>query len=239
MKKNLISILLVILIISVMVAIGLLIKINNNIEKNSNINREVILSENETSDKNDKDDKNNKNDADELDEDEAKKLAGSSIKKYCNVAGFEDSDIKGMPVILEKLGFISRDEISDGIDTSKGTPYGRYYKTSVKYEAFKEKMLEMMTEEYFENNFSGYIDIEGYVGVVLEGIGMEPVDFESVESIEYIGNNKYICKAKMKDVALFDYGYTEDELSDEELYFSWSVELEKVNDKLLISDFVE
>ena len=34
---------------------------------------------------------------------------------------------------------------------------------------------------------------------------MEPVDFESVESIEYIGNNKYICKAKMKNVALLAY----------------------------------
>ncbi len=233
MRKNLISILLVILIIAVMVAIGLLIKINNNLEKNSITSSELSLSNNEINSEVEKTDIEH---TDTLDNDEAKRLAGDSIKKYSNICGFEDGDIKGMPVILEKLGFTTRDEIQKIFDSSE--PVNDYYKTNVKYDVFKEMMLDMMTEEYFNNHFSGYINMDGYVGVVIYGIGMEPIGFDSIETIECIENNKYKCKAKMKDIALFDYGYKEEELSDDELYFYWDVELEKVNNKLLISNFV-
>ena len=166
-------------------------------------------------------------------------LALDTLKNYCKICNYRDYSSNAMPFILDELGFITRDELSDLFE-SEDPVEGSYYKTPVKYDEFKSKMLEIVTEDYFNTFYSGYKNIDGYVGVTNIGIGIIPVDIDSIISIENLNNNEFLCKVKIVDLEMFDHyknpidGET---VSEEECYFTWYVIMEKIDDRLLVSDF--
>jgi len=176
---------------------------------------------------------------DKLSNKEKNDLALEVLKNYCKVSGYEDMNGGGMPNILEALGFMTRDEIWEFLQSN--SPYeGDYYKTEIKYEDFKDKMLAIFTEEYFENNFKKYKNIDGYVGIINVGVGMVPVDIDSIISCDYTEDGKYLCKAKVIDVELLNHVKSgeETEMKEEDCYFESEVELQNVGGKLLINRFI-
>lgn len=87
-----------------------------------------------------------------------------TYNKYKEVEDYQNSSIGPMPYILAKLSLATEKQIDKEIDDAKVQDASTYIKSSVKYEDFKEKMLEMMTEEYFEAYYSDYKDMDGFVG---------------------------------------------------------------------------
>lgn len=67
-----------------------------------------------------------------------------------------------MPYILVELGLETEENIkslTSGINNNT-----TYIKSNTKYEEFKEKLLQYVTENYFVEKFSQYKNIDGYVG---------------------------------------------------------------------------
>ena len=116
-----------------------------------------------------------------------------------------------------------------------------YYKTEVKYDDFKSKMLEYVSSDYFENNYKGYHNIDGYVGVVNTGIGIPLCHLENIESVEYQGNGEYLCKAIIRDEEVYDHYLNPDEgdtISENDCYFNWKAILKRNGDRLVLEKLI-
>lgn len=130
------------------------------------------------------------------------------LEKYLNLEGaFAGSPLE----LLYELGY-KKSSIEDFPDKNN------YIKTNIKYDEFKQKMLEYMSEELFEK-FNTYIDIEncyknvnGYLYVVDSGSSGHK---HKVESIELKSKDSYVGKAY--------FVYVTGEYSDETYDFNFTI----------------
>ena len=88
----------------------------------------------------------------------------TKLEKYLNLRGVSDGSPVGLLVELDLMTY-------DSFDTSKTVKISgnTYVKTTVKYEDFKSEMLKYLTENYFEKEFLGYKDSDGYVAIINGG----------------------------------------------------------------------
>ena len=78
----------------------------------------------------------------------------NAIQNYLNLVGAREASPESL---LEELGF-------KNLGTNAQTIEDNYVKTNIKYSEYKEKMLNYMTEQWFENNFTNYLkNVNGYL----------------------------------------------------------------------------
>jgi len=129
---------------------------------------------------------NNANNNDTIKDTTSKTFSNDEIKKtiqkYLDLTGV----YAGSPgELLSELGFKNYREDYQTEDY--------YRKTNIKYAEYKNRMLNYMTEEWFENNFEEYFkDIDGYL-YYFNG-GASGMKYE-VESVNTKGNLSYIANA--------------------------------------------
>lgn len=244
MKKT--NIILIIIIILTFVAITIFHLNMKKNEKNnfneilnteneiSNIEKETANTENETSNlPNEVTATTTTIEVDEEINNSVRKLLATYISEYIF---FENSNIGTFPDILRKLNLETENNLKtlleDNIYTSGN------FKTNVKYEDFKYEMLQMMTEKYFNENFSNYTNIDGYVSVNNGAGSYIATELDDIECIFYDDNtNTYIYNAKIKDMEVYDHYLTEDsQITLEECYFYYEVTLKEVNNNIVIDD---
>lgn len=175
-----------------------------------------------------------------LNDEEKRELASKTITKCIDLVDYDTVYQKAMPNILEELGFVSRDNLQKIFESTTPNEEG-YFKTGVKYEDFKKKMLDVFTEEYFNIHFEGYPNIDGYVGVVNTGIGLPACSLDSIVSLESQGDNKYLCEAKIRDDEVY-WHYENPEEGEtttlEDCFFTWKTVLKEVDGKMLLDEII-
>jgi len=148
------------------------------------------------------------------------KIILDTYKKYKEVEDYQNSNIGPMPNILVKLGLSTEKQIKSEIDAAKVQNSNTYIKSNVKYEDFKAKMLEMMTEEYFEAYYSDYKNMDGFVGYCNCGGGIIPTTILGVLSGGIDDNEKtFTFNLLERDDELYSH-FEDGEIEDEaECYF--------------------
>ena len=148
------------------------------------------------------------------------KIIMDTYNKYKEVEDYQNSSIGPMPNILVKLGLATEKQIDKEIDDSKVQDASKYIKSNVKYEDFKEKMLEMMTEEYFDAYYSDYKDMDGFVGYCNCAGGVIPTTILGVLSGGIDDNEKtFTFNLLERDDELYSH-FEDGEIEDEaECYF--------------------
>ena len=165
------------------------------------------------------------------------KIIMDTYNKYKEVEDYQNSSIGPMPNILVKLGLATEKQIDKEIDDAKVQDASTYIKSNVKYEDFKEKMLEMMTEEYFDAYYSDYKDMDGFVGYCNCAGGVIPTTVLGVLSGGIDDNEKsFTFNLLERDDELYSH-FEDGEIEDEaECYFIKTIKaVLSENNNLLIS----
>ena len=92
----------------------------------------------------------------------------NSLDKYLNLLAAKS---RGTDYLLEELGFMSVEDFNN-IDSNNYTIIdGFYYRnTEIKYEDFKNVILQYATDELFEDNFAGcYMNVDGFLSALVVG----------------------------------------------------------------------
>lgn len=167
--------------------------------------------------------------------DSVKQLLEIYIKEY---EYFENNNIGTFPDILIKLDLETEDNLKKLLENNFNT--NGNFRTNVKYEDFKDKMLQMITEDYFNEKFSNYTNIDGYVSVNNGAGGYIPLELEDIECIFYDNNtNTYIYNAKVKDMEMYEHYRTEQsKITLEECYLYYEITLKKVDNNIVIDDMI-
>ena len=112
-----------------------------------------------------------------------------------------------------------------------------YIKSNVKYENFKNALLQYVTEEYFVKFFSQYRNIDGYVAFCnCAGTG----NWTSVEEAELVSRvgNTFNFKITLKDLEMYEHYLNGDEyIKEDECFHDINVALEYINNRLVISKY--
>lgn len=170
-----------------------------------------------------------------LTEEDAISKAKTVLEKYVKLSDYETPDVGPMPYLLAELGLDTKDNLDAQCLKNPGSD--AYIKSNVKYDDFKKAMLNYVSEEYFNNNFSGYINVDGNVGYKYIAMGLIPT---SVSDVELFGNkdNEYIFNVTFRDDEMYDHYINKiDSTTEEECYYERKVTLVLENDKLVVSDF--
>ena len=170
-----------------------------------------------------------------LTEEDALSKAKTVLEKYVKLSDYETPDVGPMPYLLAELGLDTKDNLDAQCLKNPGSD--AYIKSNVKYDDFKKAMLNYVSEEYFNNNFSGYINVDGNVGYKYIAMGLIPT---SVSDVELFGNkdNEYIFNVTFRDDEMYDHYINKiDSTTEEECYYERKVTLVLENDKLVVSDF--
>lgn len=140
-----------------------------------------------------------------------------TYKEYLKLSDFQNSRIGPMDGILVELGLSTREELDKIIEASglNHLDTSSYIKSNVKYDLFKEKMLQYMTEELFNEKYSQYKNIDGYVGFCDCAGGIEPVEYCSAILPSEISKGKFVFQVLMKDVVYYDHYMDGDEFIKE------------------------
>lgn len=161
-------------------------------------------------------------------------IAKSTFDEYFKrLYAFEKSSIGPMPGIFIELGLATENDIdlwskNEDKDTD-------YIKSNVKYETFKNAILQFVNEDYFVKFFSQYKNIEGYVAFGNYGGGSPWYGVEDAELISRVGNT-YNFKITIKDLEMYDhYKNGDSSIKEADCYFIDEVAMEYVNDRLVIS----
>lgn len=170
-----------------------------------------------------------------LTEEDALSKAKTVLEKYVKLSDYETPDVGPMPYLLAELGLDTKDNLDAQCLKNPGSD--AYIKSNVKYDDFKKAMLNYVSEEYFNNNFSGYINVDGNVGYKYIAMGLIPT---SISDVELFGNkdNEYIFNVTFRDDEMYDHYINKiDSTTEEECYYERKVTLVLENDKLVVSDF--
>ena len=166
-----------------------------------------------------------------LSEEDAISKATNVLNKYVKLADFETNGIGPMP----ELGLDTKDNLDSQCLKNAGTD--AYIKSNVKYDDFKSKMLEYVTEEYFNNNFNGYINVDGNVGYKYIAMGIIPISVNKVELFGY-NDNEYIFTVTFRDDEMYDhFSQKLDNTKEEDCFFERKITLVYENNKLLVSEY--
>ena len=128
-----------------------------------------------------------------LTEKESETLAKKTLEKYLlnNLTAYENSNIGPMPNILVILGLETEENINQlCINNYDPTSYIR---SNTKYSDFKSALSEYVSEEYFNENFSQYTNINDNVAFCNCAGGFIPFELHEIN-----------FKSKEKDIYTFD-----------------------------------
>lgn len=170
--------------------------------------------------------------------DKRQKEAETVITKYVEEYVFyEDNNVGTFGQILSDLGIVTEDYINNLYEDNISTPADQVVKTEAKYEDFKAKMLEMVTQNYFNEYFSNYQNIGGYVGIDMGAGEYVPYAFISIDQcLSYDDNtNLYIYEVTLCDGESY-LQYENEEIDLEDCLFQIEVVLREVNGKMVIDD---
>lgn len=167
--------------------------------------------------------------------DSVRKLLSTYIKEY---EYFENNKVGTFPDILRKLNLETEENLKKLVEDNFHADGN--FKTNVKYEEFKNAMLKMITEKYFNEKFSNYTNIDGYVSVNNGAGEYFALELEDLECIFYDDNtNTYIYNVKVKDMEVYDHYQTDSSfITLEECYMYFEITLKKVNDHIVIDDII-
>lgn len=172
--------------------------------------------------------KENKTNKDFSDE-EITKLAKSTYEKYIKLDIFQDSTIGPMPYILEVLELETREQLEELIESgTKDT--ATYIKSHTKYEDFKNEMLKYMTEELFDNKFSQYKNVNGYVAFC----NVAP---SSIENVKLISRDDpiYQFEITLKDDEVYEHYLNGESIEEQEYLNKIKESFEFINGYFVVS----
>ncbi len=219
-KISLLTIFLIVAIIAIAVMSFYIYELNNNVEiansKVESLNNKIseLKDEVDISQKNIDTDNSNDNLNEQTSTQENKKQEDYSIEEITqvleNYLNLEGAFSGGPLDLLSELGYKSIDTTNRAEDN--------YIKTNIKYNEFKDKMLNYMSEDLF-NRFNTYVDIKncyknvnGYLYFIDSGAtGHE----HKVKNVEFKSNNNYVGKVYYIDVT--------GESSDEVYNFNFTI----------------
>lgn len=140
----------------------------------------------------------------EIDSEEAKKI----IQGYLNIFGAKHGS-PASALMTDEIGLISSySEIEGKVDNNN------YMSSKIEYSDFKNKMLEYMTEELFEEiSDSDYKNVNGMLYIA--DIGASGISFK-IEEIELISEEDDKCKYRIKGLE-FEPGQETDFIGEVEL----------------------
>ncbi len=163
-------------------------------------------------------------------------IAKNTFNEYLEkIASYEKSNIGPMPYLLSELDLATEEELDLLCKNVSST--SEYIKSNVKYESFKNALLQYVTEDYFMKIFSQYRNIDGYVAFCnCAGSGVWS-SAEKAELISRVGNT-FNFKITLKDLEMYDHYLNEDEyVKEEDCFFDVDVALEYINNRLVISKY--
>ena len=204
-KKILIILVIIVLLVSISCVCLMFFKNNENSKNEANGKVENNVSENEKVEdlENVIENEINVEDEEILDigiskkeKEELEEKAKEIFSGYLPLADYEVDNIGAMPYILVKLELIDDDELDEILNTVDITSKD-FAKTTVKYDDFKNAMLEYITEDYFNKYFFQYKNMDGYVGVQRVGVGTSLSEVEDAELVS-IENEEYHFKMILK-----------------------------------------
>ncbi len=205
MKKTLIIILgIVIISIGIFFAINI---VNNKNENTNTSSSENIQDANNSATTENMEDKNedivNSDQYINISIEEIENLAKEKINKYFELSDYEKSAASANPMLLSELDLEDYDNLWNSFTNFRNTE--EYIKTNVTYQDFKNEMLKYVTKEYFNNYYSHYIDMEGFVGV--QNVAYGGFETVTVKEIDLISNknNEYIFKTTLINGFMYDH----------------------------------
>ena len=178
-------------------------------------------------------------DINNLSKEDAEKNAKDVLDKYMDLQHFENGGIGPAPQIFAELGLMSEKEILTLEQNLLGTDPSIYIKSNVEYKKFKDSLLNYVTEDYFERNFSHYTNMDGYVGFCSTAGGIIATEVEKV-TLNKIEENKYIFDVILKDIQMYEHYLNPEEgesLTEEDYLFNINITFEYIDGKLLVSEW--
>lgn len=172
----------------------------------------------------------------EASQDQIIEMAKKSIEKYEALIPYQESSIGAMPYLLAELDLATKDELDELVN---GT-YDRetYVKTNVSYDDFRTVMLNYMTEELFDEEYSHYKNIDGYVGIQNVGGGFIVTSVQNVELIsEAYDKEEYIFRVTIRDDEIYDHYLNGEEFEESEYLFEIPVKCEYNNGAVVVSEY--
>lgn len=144
------------------------------------------------------------------------RLAKPTIEEYEKLIPYQESNIGAMPYLLAELDLTTREELDKLVDGTFDTE--TYIKTNVSYDDFRLAMLNYMTGELFDDKYSHYKDIDGYVGVQNVAAGFM---LTSVQKIELISNdkNEYTFKVIIRDDEIYEHYLNGEDFEESDYLF--------------------
>lgn len=218
---------------------------------NKNQNKENVSNENRTSKetnvveetKNEIDNEIDVEDEEELkigitnkEKTELEEKAKEVLTEYLPLSFYQADNLGAMPYILVELKLIDSEDLDELLQTADVEPKD-YIKTTVKYDAFKNAMLEYLSEEYFNKYFKLYKNMDGFVGVQNTGAGLGATEVESAELLD-IQDDEYMFRIIFKDVEVYEHylsGSTY--IKENDWLFYDDVTFKYENDKFVISEY--
>ena len=111
-------------------------------------------------------------------------------------------------------------------------------KKIILHETFKNEMLKYMTEKYFMDNYSGYINVDGNVGFKNVGIGLVKVSVDKVELFGF-NDNEYIFNVTYIDDQVYDNAMLAGVIDETQKNYTFTGNVTFVfeNDKFVVSEY--
>lgn len=206
-------------------------KTENNIPEEENIIKNIVQENTET---------NTSKNLKILSEKQSETLAQKTLEEYLsnNLTAYENSNIGPMPNILVILGLETEENINNLCTNNYDS--SSYIRSNTKYHDFKSALLEYISEEYFNKNFSQYTNINDNVAFCNCAGGVIPLEFYKI-NFKSQENNIYTFNVILKDLEIYNHAmnpneaeyYTEsDYLIKKEILFK-----QISDDKLVIHKF--
>lgn len=170
-----------------------------------------------------------------LQNEDAEEMAKKILNEYSKLSNYENNNVGPMPYILVELGLETEGNIN--LLTSETDNTTVYIKSNTKYEEFKEKLLQYVTEDYFLKNFSQYKNIDGYVGFCNCAAGTIPVEVENI-TLSSINGNLYSFDVVFKDMEVYEHYLNPEDgenITEDDYLFNTEICFEYVNNKLVIA----
>ncbi len=246
-KKILIILLIIVLLVLISCVCLMFFKNNENTKNEANEKVENNVSENKEFEESENVIENEINVEDEeildigiskKEKEELEKNAKEIFSEYLPLSDYQVDNIGAMPYILVKLELITDDEL-DAILNTVDIASKEFAKTTVKYNDFKNAMLQYITEDYFNKYFFQYKNMDGYVGVQRVGVGTSLSEVEDVELVS-IENEEYHFKMILKDVQTYEIYLSGDTyVKENDWLFYDEVTFKYENDKFVICKYAD
>lgn len=163
-------------------------------------------------------------------------VAKNTLNEYLEkIASYEKSSIGPMPDLLIELELATEEELNLLCKNSSST--SDYIKSNVKYERFKNALLQYVTEEYFVKYFSQYRNIDEYVAFCDCAASVVWTSVEKAELLSRVGNT-FNFKMTLKDLEVYEHYLNEDgDIKEDDCYFDMNVAFDYVNERLVLSKY--